>query len=153
MARDTRVQMYVEESTRDQLQREADERDLTLSTYLYRLVDRGRNEELQQKVVSENDVEARLEQTIEDTIAEYHDDLLDAVRKASVYSIANYELDAYTDDAPGAIRRDTFATGRQRTHTPLSEHFDTGEGDGSEGDQEPDSDDENDLLDDIRSGQ
>ena len=80
MARDTRVQLYVEESTRDQLKREAEDRDLTLSTYLHRLVDRGRDEELQADLTDRTDVEARLEQTIEESIASYHDELLDAVQ-------------------------------------------------------------------------
>jgi hypothetical protein len=42
-----------------------------------------------------------------------------------VYSIANYELDATMTGASGATRQDTFATGRRRTHTPLSEHDET----------------------------
>ena len=148
MARDTRVQLYVEESTRDQLKREAEERDLTLSTYPHRLVDQGRDEELQADLTDRTDVEARLERTVEESIASYHDELLDAVRKASVYSIANYELDASTTgfDASGSTRQDTFATGRRRTHTPLSEHEETMVADSAtdtaerDADREPESD-------------
>jgi hypothetical protein len=160
MARDTRVQLYVEESTRDQLKREAEDRDLTLSTYLHRLVDRGRDEELQADLTDRTDVEARLEQTIEESIASYHDELLDAVRKASVYSIANYELDAGTSgfDASGATRQDTFATGRRRTYTPLSEHHETMAADSAtetdldESDPESDAEESTGSLTDITRG-
>jgi hypothetical protein len=81
--------------------------------------------EAEETLTSRTDVEAAIERTIEETIAEYQEDLLAAVEKSSVYSIANYELDATTVDASGAIRQDTFTTGRRRTHTPLSEHEET----------------------------
>ena len=125
MARDTELSTYVDAETKAQLQREADERDITLSTHTAQLIDRGRTANAEESMTSRTDVEAALERTIEESIASYHDELLDAVRKASVYSIANYELDATTADASGATRQDTFATGRRRTHTPLSEHNET----------------------------
>ena len=122
MARNTELSTYVDSETKQQLKREADEKGLTLSTHTAQLIDRGRMAEAEESLTSRTDVEAALERTIESTVAEYHNELLDAVRKASVYSIANYELDAVTSDASGAIRQDTFATGRRRTHTPLSDH-------------------------------
>ena len=125
MARDTELSTYVDAETKAQLQREADERDITLSTYTARLIDRGRTANAEESMTARTDVEAALERTIEESIASYHDELLDAVRKASVYSIANYELDATIADASGATRQDTFSTGRRRTHTPLSEHEET----------------------------
>jgi len=122
MARNTELSTYVDSETKQQLKREADEKGITLSTHTAQLIDRGRMAEAEESLTSRTDVEAALERTIESTVAEYHNELLDAVRKASVYSIANYELDAVTSDASGAIRQDTFATGRRRTHTPLSDH-------------------------------
>ena len=125
MARNTELSTYVDSETKQQLKREADEKGITLSTHTAQLIDRGRMAEAEESLTSRTDVEAALERTIESTVAEYHNELLDAVRKASVYSIANYELDAVTSDASGALRQDTFATGRRRTHTPLSDHEET----------------------------
>ena len=153
MARDTRLQIYVEESTKTQLEREAEEQGTSVSTYAAQLLDRGRTAQAEESLTSRTDVEAALERTIEETIASYHADLLDAVRKASVYSIANYELDATTTDASGALRQDTFETGRRRTRTPLSDHLDTDETEGEESgtDDESNEGDSGDLLEDIRS--
>ena len=141
MARDTELSTYVDAETKAQLQREADERDITLSTHTAQLIDRGRTANAEESMTSRTDVEAALERTIEESIASYHDELLDAVRKASVYSIANYELDATTADASGATRQDTFATGRRRTHTPLSEHEATVAVDSATGSDPDESDD------------
>ena len=88
MARDTELSTYVDAETKAQLQREADERDMTLSTYTARLIDPGRTANAEESMTARTGVEAALERTIEESIASYHDELLDAVRKASVYSIA-----------------------------------------------------------------
>ena len=120
-----KITIYVSEEEKRQLESEADENDQAISEYGKQLLDRGRMAEAEETLTSRTDVEAAIERTIEETIAEYQEDLLAAVEKSSVYSIANYELDATTADASGATRQDTFATGRRRTHTPLSEHEET----------------------------
>ena len=120
-----RLTIYLDGETKRQLASEADDRDMTNSERGAHLLDRGRMAEAEESLTSRTDVEAALERTIESTVAEYHDALLDAVRKASVYSIADYELTASTAGASGATPQDTFATGRRRTHTPLSDHEET----------------------------
>lgn len=140
MPRDTELSTYVDSETKQQLKHEADEQGITLSTYTAQLIDRGRMAEAEESLTSRTDVEAALERTIETTLAEYQEDLLDAVRKASVYSIADYELTAHTADASGALRQDTFAAGRRRTHTPLSEHEAANEADSTTDDTENDTD-------------
>ena len=152
MARDTRLQIYVEESTKTQLEREAEEQGTSVSTYAAQLLDRGRTAQAEESLTSRTDVEAELERTIEESIASYHDELLDAVRKASVYSIANYELDATIADASGATRQDTFSTGRRRTHTPLSEHDETMAADSATDTEPDDADPESESATDASTG-
>jgi hypothetical protein len=98
--------------------------------------------EAEESLTSRTDAEAAIERTIQETVAQYHDDLLAALEKSSVYSIANFELLAGTDgfDVPGARRNDLFSTGRRRTHTPLSDHDETMADDSTtENDTEPGS--------------
>ena len=121
----SKVTLYVSDEEKRQLETEAEENDQSVSAYGKQLLDRGRMAEAEESLTSRTDVEAALERTIESTVAEYHDALLAAVEKASVYSIADYELTASTAGASGALRQDTFATGRRRTHTPLSDHEET----------------------------
>ena len=127
MARDTSITAYVDETTKSQLKREADERDMTFSSYLLHLIDRGRTAEAEDSLTSRTDAEAAIERVVQETVEDYHADLLDALEQASIYSTANFELLAGTSgfDVPGATRQDAFQTARQRTHTPLSEHDET----------------------------
>ena len=127
MARDTSITAYVNETTKSQLKREADERDMTFSSYLLHLIDRGRTAEAEDSLTSRTDAEAAIERVVQETVEDYHADLLDALEQASIYSTANFELLAGTSgfDVPGATRQDAFQTARQRTHTPLSEHDET----------------------------
>ena len=142
MARDTRFTIYVSEEEKRQLEQEADERDMTASSYGAHLLDRGRMAEAEESMTSRTDAEAAIERVVQETLAQYHDDLLAAVEKSSVYSIANFELLAGTDgfDVSGARRNDLFSTGRRRTHTPLSNHDETMAADSTtENDTEPES--------------
>jgi hypothetical protein len=144
----SKVTLYVSDEEKRQLETEAEENDQTVSAYGKQLLDRGRMAEAEESLPSRTDVEAALERTIETTIAEYHDELLDAVRKASVYSIANYELDAHTADASGALRQDTFGAGRRRTHAPLSEHSEAMADDSATADDEQAADTDGSQADD-----
>jgi len=141
MARDTSITAYVDETTKSQLKREADERDMTFSSYLLHLIDRGRTAEAEDSLTSRTDAEAAIERVVQETVEDYHADLLDALEQASIYSTANFELLAGTSgfDVPGATRQDAFQTARQRTHTPLSEHDETMTDDSTTG---PDLDDQ-----------
>jgi hypothetical protein len=158
MTHDKSLTTYVDSETKTQLKREADERGLSFAAYLRQLIDRGRMAEAEESLTSRTDAEAALERVVQQTLSEYHDDLLAAVEKSSVYSVANFELLAGTDGfgVSGARRNDVFSTGRRRTHTPLSEHEETMADDSTtddapSGDKEPESesddDDENDTQD------
>jgi hypothetical protein len=159
-----RLTIYLDSETKAQLAREADERDMTRSEYGAHLLDRGRMAEAEESLTSRTDVEAAIERTIQETTEEYHADLLDAVQKAAVYSIANYELAASSTGfgAPGSARQETFATGRRRTHRPLDTHRDARESSTEEGESgdasrsnstrsEESSEDSGGLVSDIRS--
>lgn len=91
------------------------------------LIDRGRTAEAEDSLTSRTDAEAAIERIVQETVEEYHADLLAAVEKASVYSTANFELLVGSPgfDVSGATRQDAFQSARQRTHTPLSEHDET----------------------------
>ena len=155
-----RLTIYLDSETKAQLAREADERDMTRSEYGAHLLDRGRMAEAEESLTSRTDVEGAIERTIQETTEEYHADLLDAVEKAAVYSIANYELAAGSSGfgAPGSTRQDTFATGRRRVHRPLDTHRDARESSAEEGESgsdstgsEESSEDSGGLVSDIRS--
>jgi hypothetical protein len=155
-----RLTIYLDSETKAQLAREADERDMTRSEYGAHLLDRGRMAEAEESLTSRTDVEGAIERTIQETTEEYHADLLDAVEKAAVYSIANYELAAGSSGfgAPGSTRQDTFATGRRRVHRPLDTHRDARESSAEEGESGSDStgseeasEDSGGLVSDIRS--
>jgi len=139
MARDTSLTTYVESETKAQLKREADERDMTLSSYLIHLIDRGRMAEAEENLTSRTDAEAAIERVVKETVEDYHADLLAALEKSSVYSIANFELLAGSAgfDVSGARRDDVFSIGRRRTHTPLSDHDDATTADSAAGEPEP----------------
>jgi hypothetical protein len=144
MARDTSITAYVNETTKSELQREADERDMSFSSYLLHLIDRGRTAEAEEHLTSRTDAEAAIERVVQETVEDYHADLLAALEKSSVYSIANFELLAGTDgfDVSGARRDDVFSTGRRRTHTPLSEHSETMAADSATDDTSPETEPE-----------
>jgi len=139
MPRDTRFTIYVDADTKKQLEREADERDMTASSYGAHLLDRGRMAEAEESLTSRTDAEAAIERVVKETVEDYHADLLGALEKSSVYSIANFELLAGSAgfDVPGARRNDAFQTGRRRTHTPLSDHDDATTADSADGEPEP----------------
>jgi hypothetical protein len=122
----SKVTLYVSDEEKRQLETEAEENDQSVSAYGKQLLDRGRMAEAEESLTSRTDVEAAIERTIQQTTEDYHADLLNAVEKAAVYSIANYELAAGSSGfgAPGSTRQDTFATGRRRTHRPLDTHRD-----------------------------
>jgi len=143
MARDTSITAYVDETTKSQLKREADERDMTFSSYLLHLIDRGRTAEAEDSLTSRTDAEAAIERVVQETVENYHADLLDALEQASIYSTANFELLAGSSgfDVPGAARQDAFQTARQRTHTPLSDHDETMAADSTTG-PDPDLDEQ-----------
>lgn len=162
MPRDTRFTIYVDADTKKHLEREADEKGMTASSYGAHLLDRGRMAEVEENLTSRTDAEAAIEHVVKETVEDYHADLLAAVEKSSVYSIANFELLAGTSgfDVSGARRDDVFSTGRRRTHTPLSEHDETMDADSAtennQAKSESDAEDEGDsrergsLVDDLR---
>ena len=156
----SKVTLYVSDEEKRQLETEAEENDQSVSAYGKQLLDRGRMAEAEESLTSRTDVEASIERTIQETTEEYHADLLDAVEKAAVYSIANYELAASSTGfgAPGSTRQDTFATGRRRVHRPLDTHRDAHENSAEEGESGSDStgskessEDSEGLVSDIRS--
>ena len=60
MARDTSLTIYVEQDTKDQLRREAEDRDLSLSDYCLGLIDKARKEDAEDDLAEALDAEGRL---------------------------------------------------------------------------------------------
>lgn len=123
MARDTPITLYVEQETKDQLHREADDRGLSLSGYCHQLLDQARKEDAQEDLAEELNAEQRLLEiaaTATEEIEQTADDIRDMNAKLGVYAVANWEL--LKESHPDSLRQEALRTGRDRLRTPLDEH-------------------------------
>ena len=123
MARDTPITLYVEQETKDQLHREADDRDLSLSAYCLQLMDQARQADAQEELSEELNAEQRLLEiaaTATEEIEQTAEEMRDMNAKLGVYTIANWEL--LKNSHPDNLRQDALRTGRNRLRTPLDDH-------------------------------
>ena len=127
MARDTSLTIYVEQDTKDQLRREAEDRDLSLSDYCLGLIDKARKED---DLAESLDAEGRLLSIAAEATDQIEqstkrvEDVARAIEeiqaRTGTYAIANFEL--LGQSFPDANRRQALATGRNRVRTPFEEH-------------------------------
>lgn len=132
MARDKKITLYVEQEKKDDLAREANDRNLSLSEYILQLVDQSRLADTQEDIARERNAEERLEAIVaqaKDELAqiaanvdERNRALADMNAKLGVYAIANWEL--LKPDVSDTRRQDALAAGRRRLRDPLADHAD-----------------------------
>ena len=127
MARNTSLTIYVEQDTKDQLRREAEDRDLSLSDYCLGLIDKARKED---DLAESLDAEGRLLSIAAEATDQIEqstkrvEDVARAIEeiqaRTGTYAIANFEL--LGQSFPDASRRQALTTGRNRVRTPFEEH-------------------------------
>ncbi|WP_254547194.1 hypothetical protein [Halomarina pelagica] len=123
MARDAPLTLYVEQETKDQLHREADDRGLSLSAYCHQLLDQARKEDAQEELAEELNAEQRLREiatTATEELQQTAADIRDMNAKLGVYAVANWEL--LKQEHPDSLRQEALRTGRRRLRTPLGDH-------------------------------
>jgi len=130
MPRDTSLTIYVEQDTKDQLRREAEDRDLSLSDYCLGLLDKARKEDFEDDLAEELDAEGRLLSIAAEATDQIEqstkrvEDVARAIEeiqaRTGTYAIANFEL--LGQSFPDANRRQALTTGRNRVRTPFEEH-------------------------------
>jgi hypothetical protein len=130
MARDTSLTIYVEQDTKDQLRREAEDRDLSLSDYCLGLIDRARKEDAEDDLAESLDAEGRLLSIAAEATDQIEqstkrvEDVARAIEeiqaRTGTYAIANFEL--LGQSFPDANRRQALTTGRSRVRTPFEKH-------------------------------
>lgn len=135
--------MYVTKERKNEIERRAEQEDLSISVYLNRLVGRQLIRESEDEIASETRAAERLQQVIDRgtrQLREATDDLREMQAKQGVYSIANFEF--LKQQQKEQTINDALSTGARR----LREDIEPIEG-------EPDRDDsENDDGDDDSSG-
>ena len=106
--RTERVTTYVDIETKQQLEKDADRADVTLSTHVHDLVGRQLEADTREQRYRELNAEERLESLISD--------IKDIQARAGVYAIANFEL--LKQDHPDSLRQEALSTGSRRLHDP-----------------------------------
>ncbi|WP_254547489.1 hypothetical protein [Halomarina pelagica] len=136
MARDQRLTLYVGKGEKGQIEEEADERDLSVSEYLYRLVQKQRQSEAAERLIEESEAERHIEQLLadgRDELVAVADDVRDLSARGNVYAIALWEL--LKQEHPDTERREALSTAARRLRIPVEEHPDLHPADVDTGDE------------------
>lgn len=122
MARDNQLTVYIEDDLKQELERNADEEDQTVSTYAANLLERQLHTDATDEITREQNAEERLNELIAlgkdeltqmgAEVADLQQDIRELHAKTGVYAIANWEVvkQGVDDDA----RRAALSTGSQR---------------------------------------
>jgi hypothetical protein len=113
--RDARISLYVTEDTKRDLERRADDEDLSLSNYLRKLIDRQRIMDAEDEVSAQTRATERLQRLIDEGTTEMRGvsaDIRDMNAKMGAYAIAAFELQARHHEQ--AEIRDALSTGARR---------------------------------------
>jgi hypothetical protein len=122
MARDNQLTIYVEDDIKQELERNADDEDQTVSTYAANLLERQLQTDATDQIEREQNAEERLNELIAlgkdeltqmgTEIADLQQDIRELHAKTGVYAVANWEvLKQSVDDDE---RRAALSTGSQR---------------------------------------
>lgn len=130
--RTKRVTFYVTESEQNALKREAEERGLSLSSYVLRLVNRQRQLESEEELAEELNVEQRLGEItkqaveeIEDSVSSVEDAtaaLQDLHARAGTYPLVNFRLLMRQHKPPQGWIKEEFTRARDNLRQPLDEY-------------------------------
>lgn len=122
MARDNQLTVYIEDDLKQELERNADDEGMTVSTYAANLLERQLHTDATDQITREQNAEERLNELIAlgkdeltqmgTEIADLQQDIRELHAKTGVYAIANWEVvkQGVDDDT----RRAALSTGSQR---------------------------------------
>lgn len=141
MSRDQRITIYVSDEEKRHLEAEAEEAGESVSSYVYKLMQRQRKAEAVDQAATDLSAEEKIESMVADArdeIEQVADDIRDLNARAGVYSVANFELLKHS--FPDAQRADALSTGARRLRQPISEHPTAGGDDDEQGAGDRDDD-------------
>ncbi|NKE37905.1 hypothetical protein GWG54_19320 [Natronococcus sp. JC468] len=125
MTRDQPISLYVTESEKKQLQAEADAADETLSSYLYKLIQKQRQAEELDKAATELNAEERIEAMIAeatDTLEETAEDIRDIHARAGTYPLVNFRLLQRQFRVPEPWIDEEFSRASRKLRVPFNQH-------------------------------
>lgn len=129
MSRTNQIGVYVSNSDKSRLEREAEQADMTVSRYIMSFVQKEWNTEDAEEVAKQANVEERVERMtsnaadrIEEAIEQHQrrtEQMTDMAARSAVYSIANFELLKLTQKPPEAARTKSLQIGSRRLRDPF----------------------------------
>lgn len=140
---DKPVKGYVDEQTKKDVQRRADELGISQSALVRKYVKRGLRQDREEQIDAESRAVQRLEQAVDqrlNRLEDLEDDLRDLMARGSAYSIANFEL--VKTEYGQAQRRESLQTAanRLRDDETIADAVDQDQDQDGAGDVEDDSD-------------
>lgn len=145
MGRTEKLTVYVSESDRNRIEREADSQGVSVSSYFMQAVERQWERDDVEAAADQLAVEEKVEQIVADArdelvgiaraVERRNDDVADMTARAGSYSIANFELLKDEFDPAESRKAESLLVGSRRLRKPIDEHpdRDLGDGDGDEG--------------------
>lgn len=132
MSRTNQIGVYVSDADQSRLEREADEAEMTVSSYIMSIVRNQWTSEDTEEAAKEARVEERVERMTSEATdemaamieqqqqrTEQMADMADMAARSAVYSIANFELLKLTQKPPEAARTKSLQIGSRRLRDPF----------------------------------
>jgi hypothetical protein len=114
-SRDEKISLYVTQERKNEIERQAEQEDVSISAYLNRLIARQLVREAEDEVAAETRAAERLQQVIDRgtrQLRDATDDLREMQAKTGVYAIANFEFLKQREKEPTI--NDALSTGARR---------------------------------------
>jgi uncharacterized membrane protein len=129
MSRTNQIGVYVSDADQSRLEREADEAEMTVSSYIMSIVRNQWTSEDTEEAAKEARVEERVERMTSEATDEMAamieqqqqrtEQMADMAARSAVYSIANFELLKLTQKPPEAARTKSLQIGSRRLRDPF----------------------------------
>lgn len=134
MGRTNKLTVYVSDSDQSRIEREAEERGLSVSSYFMDAVERQWEREDIEAAADQLAVEEKVEQIVADardellgiarSVERRNDDVADMTARAGTYSIANFELLKDEFEPAESRKAESLLIGSRRLRQPIDEHPD-----------------------------
>jgi uncharacterized membrane protein len=129
MSRTNQIGVYVSDADQSRLEREADEAEMTVSSYIMSIVRNQWTSEDTEEAAKEARVEERVERMTSEATDEMAamieqqqqrtEQMADMAARSAVYSITNFELLKLTPKPPEAARTKSLQIGSRRLRDPF----------------------------------
>jgi hypothetical protein len=134
MGRTEKLTVYVSESDRNRIEREAESQGVSVSSYFMQAVERQWERDDVEAAADQLAVEEKVEQIVADardellgiarSVERRNDDVADMTARAGTYSIANFELMKDEFDPAESRKAESLLIGSRRLRQPIDEHPD-----------------------------